>query len=1044
MNYNFSGANLQGKSFVDRKLEGSNFSHADLRGANFKNAKLNGADFSHVICGLPNHWIIFWLFTSVATAILAGLVSGLTGTIAAGMLQPYFINFEDYRLISGVIAWLVLVTFSVVTVWRGYIPGILTLAASVVTVLSIVGTALRILPGVGATALVSALIVVASLLQAIATGVGAVVTNSKYATHISFSLGSLGCFVGFGAIQQLVRYSSNIIENSNDLDTVVSELRQQFGALNLSRAIVATVIESERGWAILLAALILTILIVLGNYIGRQAVCGSTKFSVVRQLILSISSLGGTSFQCSDLTGVNFSYAQLKNSWFTQSTIVHTNWTNAKELEYAVVGESYLNVPIILQLLVTRNGEDKNFERMSLRGVNLIGANLRKANFIGADLGYTLLQGADLSLAKLVQTQLDRADLTGACLTGAFIQDWRISAETKLDNIRCEFIFTHLPTEDDPDTGRKPDNRNEIFEPGDFADFITPLKETLDLYHRQDIDARVIAIALDRLMDNHPEANLEIVAMERRGKNQDQLLIRAKVANGTDRSPLHAEYFREYKRLQSSPDQKLLSILADKDRQIQVFMGMIATTFKDSQVLENKIYVGKRVMLKIGAGNFETGFPLILQVGDYAALPSNEMPGQLPPSAELPTALLTWQDTYRTVGQNLRLGGRRKQIPNTSFQRELDESAQRLSQAINEWLNSEAFLPVREKLQAQLPYNYEIRVLIQTEDPLLRQLPWQLWNWFEKYEKAEVALSTTAYDLVEKSPNTRHNVRVLIVLGNSEGIDLERDRRLLEGIETAETVCLVEPQQSELEETLQDIRGWDILFFAGHSESQGDTGCIYINSTDSLTIEQLQDALQIGIEQGLKLAIFNSCDGLGLAQQLARLQIPQIIVMREPVPDVVAHKFLQYFMDTFAQGESLYLSVRQAREKLRELDNQFFCASWLPIICQNPAEIPWTWQDIRGVGQPRVTELLEQLQATVLYDPSLDDEDRVEALDKLQMLASAGQNLQEEQAQKLAINAVRQLLGMMVELSENSPTFLALNRMLPEIVQLLQENLAED
>jgi len=1042
MNYNFSGANLQGKSFVDRKLEGSNFSHADLRGANFKNAKLNGADFSHVICGLPNHWIIFWLFTSVATAILAGLVSGLTGTIAAGMLQPYFINFEDYRLISGVIAWLVLVTFSVVTVWRGYIPGILTLAASVVTVLSIVGTALRILPGVGATALVSALIVVASLLQAIATGVAAVVTNSKYATHIS--LGTLGCFVGFGAIQQLVRYSSSIIENNNDLDTVVSELRQQFGALNLSRAIVAAVIESERGWVILLSALILVILIVLGNYIGRQAVCGSKKFSVVRQLILSISSLGGTNFQSSDLTGANFANAFLKNSRLNHAIIAHTNWLNTQGLDFASVGNSYLKEAEILQLAVTRNGEDKNFERMSLRSVNLIDANLRKANFIGADLGDTLLQGADLSLAKLVQTQLDRADLTGACLTGAFIQDWRISAETKLDNIRCEFIFTRLPTEDDPDTGRKPDNRNEIFEPGDFADFITPLKETLDLYHRQDIDPRAIAISLDRLMDNHPEANIEIVSIERRSKNQDQLLIRAKVAKGTDRSPLHAEYFREYKRLQSSPDRKFLSMLADRDSKVQMLLGMIKTNFKDSQVLDNKVYVGKRVMLKIGAGNFETGFPLILQVGDYAALPSNEMPGQLPPSAELPTALLTWQDTYRTVGQNLRLGGPREQIPNTSFQRELDESVQRLSEAINKWLNSDAFRPVREKLQAQLPYNYEIRVLIQTEDPLLRQLPWQIWNWFQTYEKAEIALSTTAYDRVEKSPNTRHNVRVLIVLGNSEGIDLERDRRLLEGIETAETVCLVEPQQSELEETLQDIRGWDILFFAGHSESQGDTGCIYINSTDSLTIEQLQDALQIGIEQGLKLAIFNSCDGLGLAQQLARLQIPQIIVMREPVPDVVAHKFLQYFMDTFAQGESLYLSVRQAREKLRELDNQFFCASWLPIICQNPAEIPWTWQDIRGVGQPRVTELLEQLQATVLYDPSLDDEDRVEALDKLQMLASAGQNLQEEQAQKLAINAVRQLLGMMVELSENSPTFLALNRMLPEIVQLLQENLAED
>jgi hypothetical protein len=65
---------------------------------------------------------------------------------------------------------------------------------------------------------------------------------------------------------------------------------------------------------------------------------------------------------------------------------------------------------------------------------------------------------------------------------------------------------------------------------------------------------------------------------------------------------------------------------------------------------------------------------------------------------------------------------------------------------------------------------------------------------------------------------------------------------------------LVEPQRHELTDELWK-QGWDILFFAGHSASQpnGETGRIYINQSDSLTIEQLKYALKKAVERGLKL-----------------------------------------------------------------------------------------------------------------------------------------------------------------------------------------------
>ena len=140
------------------------------------------------------------------------------------------------------------------------------------------------------------------------------------------------------------------------------------------------------------------------------------------------------------------------------------------------------------------------------------------------------------------------------------------------------------------------------------------------------------------------------------------------------------------------------------------------------------------------------------------------------------------------------------------------------------------------------------------------------------------------------------------------------------------------------------------MFFAGHSQTEGQTGRIYLNehsTNNSLTIEQLQASLKIAIANGLKLAIFNSCDGLGLANTLEKLHIPTIIVMREPVPNRVAQEFFKHFLTAFAVcHQSLNLSVRQAREQLELIERDFPGASWLPAICQNPAVEPPNWLNI--------------------------------------------------------------------------------------------------
>ena len=166
----------------------------------------------------------------------------------------------------------------------------------------------------------------------------------------------------------------------------------------------------------------------------------------------------------------------------------------------------------------------------------------------------------------------------------------------------------------------------------------------------------------------------------------------------------------------------------------------------------------------------------------------------------------------------------------------------------------------------------------------------------------------------------------------------------MDTLAAGEVKFLIEPTIPELYNCLWNGT-WDIVFFAGHSKTLERQGILYLNSQDQLTIEQLRHGFRQAIASGLQLAIFNSCDGLGLAEELGQLSLPQSIVMRLPVPDGIAQQFIKYLLQAYAEGDSLYLSMRKAREQLQSWENQFPCASWIPVIYQNPAVIPPQWSD---------------------------------------------------------------------------------------------------
>ncbi|MEM7061574.1 MAG: CHASE2 domain-containing protein [Cyanobacteria bacterium P01_B01_bin.77] len=363
--------------------------------------------------------------------------------------------------------------------------------------------------------------------------------------------------------------------------------------------------------------------------------------------------------------------------------------------------------------------------------------------------------------------------------------------------------------------------------------------------------------------------------------------------------------------------------------------------------MNTRLKIGKLVVLKLGPGSFQQGFSAVLQLGWEGERPALELPGELPPAPDLPGLYQQWQTAYRQMHVPSRLEAQ-AQVTNVSWVSDCQNSAEMLCDRINHWLAQPPFHPIYSKLLEQLSPTETIRVVLQTQDPILQRLPWHQWDFFQRYPQAELALSAPLYEQVNAPQTLSPTVRILAIFGDATGVDLETDRRLLQTLPGVELHLLTTPDRATLNHYLWEQQGWDILFFAGHSSSVGTTGRMRLNAQDSLSISELKYALTKAVQRGLAIAIFNSCDGLGLARDLADLHIPQILVMREPVPDRVAHEFLKGFLESFSRHTPLYLSVREARERLQGLEDEFPCATWLPILCQNLAQQPPSWQSLQG------------------------------------------------------------------------------------------------
>jgi CHASE2 domain-containing sensor protein len=440
-------------------------------------------------------------------------------------------------------------------------------------------------------------------------------------------------------------------------------------------------------------------------------------------------------------------------------------------------------------------------------------------------------------------------------------------------------------------------------------------------------------------------------------------------------------------------------------------------------------------------GDLEQGIRAILTIETEDKHACIEVSGSLPANPNLAKTINQWQFNYRSLGSTRILPIKITYDSSINQRRQQCQELDReLRSHLNNWLLAESFRPIRDKWLERLMHD-EVRVLIRTQNLPLLKLPWQLWDAIERNSRLEVALSTPDFEPIAsaKTPLSNRKNRILAILGDSKGIDLQQDRQLLNNLANTQITFLVEPQRREINDHLWE-QDWDILFFAGHSKTEGEKGRIYINQTDSLTIAELRYGLKKAVDKGLQLAIFNSCDGMGLAFELQQLHIPQIIVMREPVPDRVAQAFLTYFLSAFAGGQSLYLAEREARLRLQGLEDEFPGASWLPAIFQNPATEPFTWCRDRPTHKPDrslQTVLLVSLAVTSLIigvrQLGILQPWELQAFDRFMQLRT-----QEKQDSRLLIVTVTEEDFQLPEqkLRKGSLSDLALTRLLKKLVPM--------
>ena len=919
---NFCGHNLNGISLRGQCLRDANFSQADIRGTDFSNADLYRTRFSQATGGI--RYSIQQ--TTKLFAAFWGLLSGFVSTRIAVLL----VSSEVAQLSKGVACTLILILICTAIRGFGLLKG-LVIASSVVAALGI---------SMGAASV---------LFQQISLG-----DITLEATETSIMVG-----VAIAMLCLMLAVSQAADKRSTLWWACLGAVA---GATSVPLMSSGYIAENLGLKGTVLAIIVALSIVIFCVDLGSHAIAGNPKYALIRRFVVVVMSSVGTCFQGANLSYADFSEAQLLyTDWRTAKTR-YTHWKNATGLALSRWSENPLKQATTRQLLTTRQTHknldlrEANLAYTDLANLNLQAVNLRGANLFEANLQNADLRGANLTLVKALGT-----DLTGAILTGSCIEGWIINGQTNLDNVVCRFIYRqeghhqsesrHQDKSSEESTYQARNPSSGEFDPGDFTQLFQVVLDTVELIFRNGIDRDAIQGALSQVQSTIDE-RIKFRGIEDKGNGFFKVALG--VPEGVEKAAFHHEFEQLYQMHLQQLENRYEAQLNSAQHQITHYQKTTSELTQIVKQLTGRSIEPQRtapttqcVTLTFWDGSLEQGAPVTADIRMSPWAEPLKVHASLSPAPELAAVYQRWQRLYRQSFNCARIQlSDDNELTNISYQ-ELHLLAEQLSKMLQDWLQSASFRPIADKLRETFLPEQEICLIFQTENIGLRRLPWHMWQFLTDYPKTEIALSGMSLETPQISASRhqkklRNHTRLLAVMGSSTGIDLSVDQQLLAALSRSsiEVVFSREPSLQQFHESLWDEVGWDIFYFSGHSHSQQDgySGTMQLSSFSQISMEDLRFALAEAVDRGLQLALINSCDGLGLARELCTLKIPQIVVMKEPVPDIVAQQFLDYFLQALTKEKTLYAAIGEARRRLCGLEDRYPYASWLPTLFQTTTE----------------------------------------------------------------------------------------------------------
>lgn len=258
----------------------------------------------------------------------------------------------------------------------------------------------------------------------------------------------------------------------------------------------------------------------------------------------------------------------------------------------------------------------------------------------------------------------------------------------------------------------------------------------------------------------------------------------------------------------------------------------------------------------------------------------------------------------------------------------LIEAEAQLLYDFHRWLRSPELFDIRAQIGRQAQAD-PVDLYLTCSSLEVARLPWESWEIGSEFAAVHPLRLVRSAATIRAPANPRlprRRPRLLVILGDETGLDFAGDRAAIGALNRLAEVVFVGWQpgcrsgelKTQIANTIADERGWDGLLFAGHSNETALTGGeLAIAPGVTLTVRELAPSLTLAQQRGLRFALFNSCNGLNLAESLIDLGLSQVAIFREPVHNQVAHVFLRRFLQRLAAHDDVHTALIQASQALK-------------------------------------------------------------------------------------------------------------------------------